>query len=131
MNTELQGRNKDSGTRLQRYVKSFFHALDGIKYATLKEHNMIIIIFAALIATVLGFVFNISAFEWLFTVIIIGLVMAMEMINTAIEAIVDIVSPKYNELAKIAKDTASSATLILSLTALIGALIIYIPKIFF
>ena len=122
-------RNKDTGTKLERYIKSFFHALDGIKYAALKEHNMIIIIFALIFAIIMGIVFNISTYEWLFTIIVIGLVVGAELINTAIEAVVDLVSPKYNILAKIAKDTASSATLIFSLTALIGALIRYIPKI--
>jgi len=122
-------RNKDTGTKLERYIKSFFHALDGIKYATLKEHNMIIIIFSLIFAIIMGIVFNISTYEWLFTIIVIGLVVGTELINTAIEAVVDLVSPKYNILAKIAKDTASSATLVFSLTALIGALIIYIPKI--
>lgn len=122
-------RNKDTGTKLERYIKSFFHALDGIKYTTLKEHNMIIIICALICAIIMGIVFNISTYEWLFTIIVIGLVVGAELINTAIEAVVDLVSPKYNILAKIAKDTASSATLIFSLTALIGALIIYIPKI--
>ena len=51
------------------------------------------------------------------------------MINTAIEALVDLETTKYHPLAKIAKDTASSATLIFSIAAFIGALLIFIPKI--
>ena len=123
-------RNKDKGTRLERYIKSFFHAVDGIKYTIRNEHNMIIMILATIVVVVLGFKFSISDYEWLFCVGLIGAVMASEMINTSIEAVVDLFSPKIHPLAKIAKDTASSASLILSLTAFIGALIIFIPKIF-
>ena len=50
------------------------------------------------------------------------------MINTAIEALVDLDTVKYNELAKIAKDTASSATLVFSVVALTGALMMFVPK---
>ena len=121
-------RNKDKGTALERYYKSFMHAVDGIVYALKFEHNMIIILFAAILAILAGFIFNISEVEWFFVIIIIGLIAATEMINTAIEATIDLITTKTHPLAKIAKDTASSASLILSLTAFIGALIIFVPK---
>lgn len=121
-------RNKDKGTALERYYKSFMHAVDGIVYALKFEHNMIIILLAAILAILAGFIFNISEVEWFFVIIIIGLIAATEMINTAIEATVDLITTKTHPLAKIAKDTASSASLILSLTAFIGALIIFVPK---
>lgn len=123
-------RNKDSGNILVRYIKSFFHAIDGFIYASVHEHNMIIMLLATLVVIIAGFYFSISVYEWLFCIGIIGAVMASELINTAIEAVVDLVSPTKNPLAKIAKDTASSASLILSITAFVGALIIFIPKIF-
>ena len=121
-------RNKDKGNALERYYKSLMHAIDGIIYAIKYEHNMIIILCAAIVAVISGLVFNISSVEWFFVILIIGLVAAAEMINTAIEATIDLVTTKTHPLAKIAKDTASSATLILSITAFIGALIIFIPK---
>jgi len=121
-------RNKDKGTALERYYKSFMHAVDGIVYALKFEHNMIIILLAAILAILAGFIFNISEVEWFFVIIIIGLIAATEMINTAIEATIDLITTKTHPLAKIAKDTASSASLILSLTAFIGALIIFVPK---
>ena len=58
-----------------------------------------------------------------------GMVSGSEMINTAIEAVVDLETIKEHPLAKIAKDTASSATLLFSITAFIGALVIFMPKI--
>lgn len=121
-------RNKDKGTPLVRYKKSFFHAIDGIKYAIKEEHNMIIIIPSAILAIIAGFTFRISLVEWLFLILVIGLVIGIEMINTAIEAVVDLETMKYNPLAKIAKDTASSATLVFSIVAFIGALIMFVPK---
>lgn len=121
-------RNKDKGTALERYKKSFFHALDGLVYATKYEHNMVIIIPCAILAIIAGFTFEISLMEWLFMILIIGLVIGTEMINTAIEAVVDLETLDKNPLAKIAKDTASSATLVFSIVAFIGALIMFVPK---
>lgn len=123
-------RNKDKGTKLERYKKSFFHAIDGIVYATKNEHNMAIIIPCMILAIIAGFVFKISNTEWLFMILVIGLVIGTEMINTAIEALVDLETLETNELAKIAKDTASSATLIFSIVAFVGALIMFVPKLF-
>lgn len=122
-------RNKDTGTAFERYYKSFFHAIDGIVYAIVCEHNMIIILIAAFLAVLMGMWLSISLMEWLFVILIIGMIAATELINTAIEAVVDLSSPKFHKLAKIAKDTASSATLILSFTALLGGIIIFLPKI--
>ena len=122
-------RNKDRGTTLERYKKSFFHAIDGFVYSFKFEHNIIIILLAALLVTIFGFIFKISIFEWLFCIIIIGLILATELINTSIEALVDLVTKEIHPLAKIAKDTASTAVLILCFTALIGGLVIFIPNI--
>ena len=116
-------RNKDTGNFLVRYYKSFCHAIDGFFYAAICEHNMAIIIVATLVTTLAGLYYNISVPEWLFVIGIIGAVTASEMINTAIEATIDLVT-------KVAKDTASAATLVLSVTALIGAILIFVPKMF-
>lgn len=122
-------RNKDTGSAIERYIKSFFHAIDGIIYTTIHEHNMIIMILAMILVIVCGFVFRISSGEWLFCIAMIGIVTSFEMINTAIEALVDLASPEIHPLAKIAKDTASSASLIMSIVSFIGALIIFVPKV--
>lgn len=122
-------RHKDTGNFLQRYCKSFFHAVDGMIYTVACEHNMLIIVLAILVTTIAGLFFQISQPEWLFCISIMGMISAAEFINTAIEAVVDLASPDFNKLAKIAKDTASSATLVLSITAFIGGLVIFVPKI--
>lgn len=122
-------RNKHKGSALNKYNASLIHALEGIKYACIYEHNMKIIIPFIVLVTICGFILKISIFEWLFCIAMFGAVSASELINSSIEALVDLNTLEYNELAKIAKDTASSATLILSITSLIGGLIIFIPKI--
>lgn len=121
-------RNKDQGSAFIRYKKSFFHAIDGFIYALKNEHNMIIIVICAVLAIFAGFTFKITSFEWLFLILVIGLVMASEMINTAIEAVVDLETSEIHPLAKIAKDSASTATLIFSIVAFLGAFIMFVPK---
>lgn len=122
-------RNKDTGTAIERYNKSFLHAIEGIIYCIRFEHNMIIIIIATILVTGFGLYFNISLYEWLFIISMCGGISACEMINSSIEAAIDLTTTEIHPLAKISKDTASSATLILCITALIGGLIIFIPKI--
>lgn len=123
-------RNKDTGNFIERYWKSFNHAIDGIIYGIRYEHNMIIILLATIVVTVAGFYYQINNYEWLFIITICGLIAACEMINSSIEATIDLITTNYSPLAKIAKDTASAASLILCITALIGGIIIFVPKIF-
>ena len=122
-------RNKDTGTALERYNISFFHAIDGFTYSFMFEHNIIVILICALITIIFGFIFSISVYEWLFCIIIIGMILASELLNSSIEAVVDLVTKEKHPLAKVSKDTASAAVLILCTTALIGGLVIFIPKI--
>jgi diacylglycerol kinase len=122
-------RNKDAGTVLERYWKSFKHALSGIVYCFKYEHNMIIIAICTVIVVIMGLDLNISHSDWLFIIFICGAIAACEMINSAVEAIVDLITTDYHELARIAKDTASAATLFLCIVALIGGLVIFLPKI--
>ena len=123
-------RNKDTGSFIERYWKSFLHAIDGIVYGIKYEHNMIIIILATMVVTLLGFYYEISSEEWLFIIVICSLIAACEMINSSIEATIDLITLHEHPLAKIAKDTASAASLILCIAALIGGLVIFIPKMF-
>lgn len=122
-------RNKEKGSALERYYKSFFHALEGFVYCVRYEHNMIIILIATVVITFVSFFFQLHPFEWLFVITMCGSIMACEMINSSMEAAIDLTTTEIHPLAKIAKDTASSATLILCITSLIGAMIIFIPKI--
>ena len=75
-----------------------------------------------------GFVLKLSAVEWCICLGLFGLVMALELVNTAVEAVVDLVTQEYKPLAKIAKDTAAGAVLIAAIMAAIAGLIIFVPK---
>jgi len=113
----------------ERYLNSFKNSLAGFSYSFNYEQNMIVIVISAIIAIIAGFVFQISLLEWLFIILIIGLIASTELINTSIEAVVDLASPKKHPFAKIAKDTASAAVLVYVIVAIIGGLIIFVPKI--
>ena len=128
-NMEKVKRRKDTGSILKRYIKSFCHAVDGIIYAIENEMNILIMMIATLVAFALSFFLNISKIELCLVVICIGVVMVSELINSAIEACVDLETTEKHPLAKIAKDCASGASLIASIMALFVGCIIFIPKI--
>jgi diacylglycerol kinase len=107
---------------------SFKYAFNGIKLATKEETNMRIHIVIMVLVIIAGFCFRISIIEWLICLICFGLVIAAEMINTAIETVVDMAMPKINEKAKIAKDVAAGAVLVMAIISAIIGLIIFIPK---
>ena len=83
---------------------------------------------AALLVVTAGFFFHISAIEWCICLVLFGLVMALELVNTAVEAVVDLVTTERKPLAKIAKDTAAGAVLIAAIMAAVAGLIIFLPK---
>lgn len=113
----------------KRFIKSFGYSIDGLKYAYKYEQSMTIHFFMVAVVLVAGFLLKISLFEWLICFMLMGLVMATELINTSIEAVVDLTCPKIHPLAKIAKDTASAAVFVFSVVAAISGLIIFVPKI--
>lgn len=122
-------RKKDEGNVLERYKKSFFHAVDGIIYAVEVEHNFIIMMIAALIVFIVGFILPLTMVEIMILVVLIASIFAVELINSAIEAAVDLITTKEHPLAKIAKDLGSAASLILCAASFICGIIIFVPKI--
>ena len=122
-------RDKLKKRSLKRLLKSFKYAAEGIKYAFIYEQNIIVHTIIATLVIILGISLKISHFEWLICFILFGLVVATELINTSIEAMMDLICPKKDPLAKIAKDTASGAVLVFASVAAISGLIIFVPKI--
>lgn len=106
---------------------SFKYAIAGIIIALKSERNFRIIVLFSIIAVSFGFYCNISKTEWLILLLCCSGVTVSEMINTAIEAIVDIISPKYHASAKKIKDISAGAVLIVSLFALAIGLILFLP----
>ncbi len=114
---------------INRLFKSFKYAFDGLKYAFKYEQNILVHTLATIVVIIAGIFFKIKPFEWLTLTLIIGLVIATELINTSIEATIDLVTKEVHPLAKVAKDTAAAAVLVFGLTAIVIGLIIFIPKI--
>ena len=113
---------------INRLFKSFKYAYEGLKYAFKYEQNILVHFLATILVIIAGIFFKISMTEWLVLTLIIGLVIATELINTSIEATIDLVTKEVYPLAKVAKDTAAAAVLIFGITALIIGLIIFVPK---
>ena len=126
MDSELRAKQKKRG--LHRFFRSFSYSIAGLKYAYKYEQSMTIHILVAILVIISGIIVKLSSMEWLFCFILMGFVLATELVNTAIEAVVDLTCPKIHPLAKVAKDTASAAVFVFALTALISGLIIFIPK---
>lgn len=112
-----------------RLVKSFTYAFDGLKYAFKYEQNILVHTLVTILVIIAGIVLKISVTEWLALTLIIGLVIATELINTSIEATIDLITKEVHPLAKIAKDTAAAAVLVFGLTAIVIGCIIFLPKI--
>ncbi|MDO4850278.1 MAG: diacylglycerol kinase family protein [Actinomycetota bacterium] len=109
-----------------RMLEKFGYALSGILAAARSERNFRIEFVLAIIALVLCAVLRVMLWGWVCVLILIGLVLFAELFNTAIEAVVDLASPEYHELAKRAKDIAAGAVLSLSIISVIAGLAIYI-----
>lgn len=107
---------------------TFRYALEGIGYALRTQINMRVHAVISLGVIAAGIVFRISRMEWLFILVACALVIAAELFNTAVEAVVDLVSPKAHPLAKAAKDTAAGAVLLAAVFAVItGVVVFYKP----
>lgn len=83
---------------------------------------------AALCVTCAGIYFRISALEWCICLVLFGLILSLELVNTAVEAVVDLVTEEKKPLAKLAKDTAAGAVLIAAIMAAAAGCVIFIPK---
>ena len=117
------------GIDQKRLANSFKYAWQGIVQSYRGEQNLKIHTFIAILVIVFGFFLKISYLEWLVCLVLIGLVLMAEFINTAIEYVVDLASPSIQPLAKAAKDTAAAGVLMMAIISAIIGLIIFIPKI--
>lgn len=110
-------------------MKSFKYAFEGIFTSLKAEKNMKIHFIIMLLVIILGIMLKISRVEWMICIILFGFVISLELVNTAIENTVDLITQEKHPKAKIAKDVAAGAVLIAAITAAIIGLIIFVPKI--
>ena len=110
---------------IKKFLLSFTYPIKGLRYAYRNEQNLAVDVGVALLVTIVGFIFKINRVEWAILALTIGLVISCELINTAIEAVVDLVTEDYHPLAKVAKDTAAAAVFVFAIIAVIVGLIIF------
>jgi len=106
---------------------SFRHALRGILSGIKAEKNFRVMIICFILVLAANIIFKVTSTEWLITLVCSGMVLATELLNSAIEKTVDLVTNDYHDLAKAAKDFSSGAALIVSAVSFAAALIIYLP----
>ncbi len=109
--------------------KSFGFAIEGIKLAYKYNRNIRIHTVAGITALTLCFILGLNGFETGLIIVVILLVIAAEMVNTAIEEMVDLIVREHREQARIAKDVAAGMVLVCSIGALIIGIIIFVPHI--
>ena len=114
---------------IKKFLLSFTYPIKGLRYAYRNEQNLAVDVGVALLVTIAGFIFKLNLVELAILALTIGLVISCELINTAIEAVVDLVTEDYHPLAKVAKDTAAAAVFVFAIVAIIVGLIIFLPKV--
>ena len=111
-------------------LKSFKYALSGISYVLKTSRNFKIQLIFAVTSLMIGFLLQISQSNYLILIATIMSVLILEILNTSIESIVDLVVKKeFSSLAKISKDTSAAAVLLASINSVIIAVYIFVPKI--
>ena len=112
---------------MSRLQNSFKYAFKGIFFYLSSGKNVTIHLFATAVVVVLGLWLGITKSEWLILLLLMAIVHITEALNTAIEQVVDLVSPQQHPLAGKAKDIAAGAVLMAAIAAAIGGLIIFLP----
>lgn len=119
--------NTESNFLLNR-IKAVKYAANGFWLLITSEKSIIAQVIIALIMTIFGFLMHISATEWMFQILAIGLVLVAESLNTAIEKMADFIHPEYHKRIGFIKDISAGAAFFAAIFAVIIGLIIYIPK---
>ncbi len=109
-----------------RLLKSFKYALRGFSGVAITQPNFIIHIIAIAVVFVIGYYQKISHVEWGLVVVAIGLVLIAEIFNTAIEWMMDMISPDYADKVKWAKDAAAGGVLVAAGTAILIAILVFV-----
>jgi undecaprenol kinase len=113
---------------MRRLSKSVSHALRGLKYVFGNERNFRIEIIAAIFVFVLMYLVNVQPQEKLFIVLVVLWVLVFELVNTAVERIMDLLKPRVHPYVRVVKDIMAAAVLVSSLGAVIIGGMIFLPR---
>ena len=111
---------------MKKIVKSFKYAIQGIITGIKEERNMKIHIIIMILVIICGIIFKISKNEWMICIFLFGFVISLELVNTAIENAVDLITTEINPKARIIKDVAAGAVLVAAITSAIIGIMIFI-----
>jgi diacylglycerol kinase len=114
----------------QNILSAFRNAFNGLVYFFAHERNGKIQLVAATIAVGFAIYFHVTITEWVAVVLCITSVLCLEMLNSALEKLCDLIQPNYHPIIKIVKDVSAGVVLLASITSIIIACIIFLPKIF-
>lgn len=136
MSMELVGKRKkkvvpipNKSRGIKRFINSWKNSFAGLAYAYTQEQSLTIHTILTVIVVASGIYFKIGTFQWALVLFAMALIIATELLNTAIEATVDLVTEEYHPLAKIAKDCASAAVFVVSIMAAGMWIYVFLPKI--
>ncbi|WJY28499.1 diacylglycerol kinase family protein [Sporosarcina trichiuri] len=113
---------------MKKYLMAFTYAWMGIWHGVLYERNVKSHLAAAAAVLAAGLWTGLSRTEWIIIVIVIGLMIALELMNAAVERTVDLVTGEWHPLAKQAKDLAAGAVLVFAIASAVTGAIIFLPK---
>ena len=113
---------------IRRVIKN---SLEGISSYAKDGKSFIIYVFCSLIEIIAGFTFNVNGLEWILIISMLGIILAIELLNTAIEATCDAITKEFNPYIIVDKDCGSEATFVIFIVAVILNIIIFLPKIAF
>jgi len=113
---------------LRKIFKSFQYSFHGLKIHS-QQHNFMGMLISALFVILLGFILNISYFEWLILILIMSLVLSLEALNTSLEKTLDYLEPRFSDKIKMLKDLMAGGVAIVIFTSIIIGLMIFLPKI--
>ena len=108
-----------------KFLRGFGYAFKGLWEAVKEQLNMKFHLLALVVVVAAGCYFNVTQTEWIILILCIGLVIAFEMVNTALEYLVDLVSPQQHPLAGKVKDVGAGAVLVMAITAAVIAVLVF------
>src|SRR5699024_11807102 len=120
----------DSGDKRSKREPGFRFAWNGIKI-TMQEWNFRIHMIVALFVILAGIIVRLNMLEWSIIILTIGMVMALEMVNTSIETLLDYLQPDCHPTAKMIKDISAGAVLVSAVVAVVIGVLIFLPKIYY
>lgn len=109
------------------FLKSFRHALAGVFYALREEQNFLFEAAAAAVAVLAAWYFPLTLIERAIVLLCCGMVLSLELINTALERILDMMKPRVHPYVRIIKDLVAGAVLVSALSSLLAGIVIFIP----